>query len=164
MLRSLEPRERGDEEYYYQATDMSTEQVGGGGGRGMGGGGWALRGTHCAGRGGGVVEAAAATPHTSWPPPTRPPTLLPQKARIALAEVVELLEAAEAKAYYGLAINWQPLQALTEALLERSVLTVGPAGRSGRSPGAVRGSPPNRSLGYGRQPQGAPCLALLGAV
>jgi hypothetical protein len=23
----MEPRERGDEEYYYQATDMSTEQV-----------------------------------------------------------------------------------------------------------------------------------------
>lgn len=46
------------------------------------------------------------------------------QARIALSEVVELLEAAEAKAYYGLAINWAPLQALTEALLEQSVLTV----------------------------------------
>jgi hypothetical protein len=38
---------------------------------------------------------------------------------------VELLEAAEAKAYYGLAINWKPFQALTEALLERGVLQVG---------------------------------------
>jgi cell division protease FtsH len=37
--------------------------------------------------------------------------------------VVELLEAAEAKAYYGLAVNWAPLQALVDALLERSVLT-----------------------------------------
>ena len=27
MLRSLEPREAGDEEFYYQASDMSTEQV-----------------------------------------------------------------------------------------------------------------------------------------
>jgi hypothetical protein len=27
MLRSLEPRERGDETHYYQATDMSTEMV-----------------------------------------------------------------------------------------------------------------------------------------
>lgn len=27
MLRTLEPREAGDEEFYYQATDMSTEQV-----------------------------------------------------------------------------------------------------------------------------------------
>lgn len=39
-----------------------------------------------------------------------------------MAEVVELLEAAEAKAYYGLAINWAALAALTEALLERGVL------------------------------------------
>jgi len=40
LLRTLEPKERGDEEYYYQATDMSTEQVcmcGGGGGGGGGG-------------------------------------------------------------------------------------------------------------------------------
>jgi hypothetical protein len=27
LLRTLEPKERGDEQYYYQATDMSTEQV-----------------------------------------------------------------------------------------------------------------------------------------
>ena len=39
-----------------------------------------------------------------------------------MAEVVELLEAGEAKAYYGLAINWKPLQALVEALLDRGVL------------------------------------------
>lgn len=70
LLRSLEPKERGDEEYYYQATDMSTEQ-----------------------------------------------------ARIAMSEVIELLEAAEAKAYYGLAVNWAALQALTEELMDRSVLT-----------------------------------------
>ena len=45
-----------------------------------------------------------------------------EQARVALSEVVELLEAAEAKAYYGIAINWAPLQALTEALLDRGVL------------------------------------------
>ena len=39
-----------------------------------------------------------------------------------MAEVIELLEAGEAKAYYGLAINWKPLQALVEALLDRGVL------------------------------------------
>jgi hypothetical protein len=37
-------------------------------------------------------------------------------------QVIELLEAAEAKAYYGLAINWKPLEALSTALLERGVL------------------------------------------
>jgi len=43
---------------------------------------------------------------------------------VAMADVLELLEAAEAKAYYGLAINWKPLQALTQALLDRGVLQV----------------------------------------
>jgi hypothetical protein len=38
------------------------------------------------------------------------------------SQVIELLEAAEAKAYYGLAINWKPLEALSTALLERGVL------------------------------------------
>jgi hypothetical protein len=47
------------------------------------------------------------------------------QARVALSDVLELLEAAEAKAAYGLAINWQPLQALVTALLERGVLQVG---------------------------------------
>ena len=32
------------------------------------------------------------------------------QARVAMADVVELLEGAEAKAYYGLAVNWKPLQ------------------------------------------------------
>ncbi|KAG1666581.1 hypothetical protein FOA52_000548 [Chlamydomonas sp. UWO 241] len=45
-----------------------------------------------------------------------------EQARVALAEVLELLEAAEAKAYYGLAINWVPLQALVDALMERGVM------------------------------------------
>lgn len=45
--------------------------------------------------------------------------------------MLELLEAAEAKAMYGLAINWKPLQALTEALLERGVLQVGASGGDG---------------------------------
>lgn len=36
--------------------------------------------------------------------------------------MVELLEAAEAKAYYGLAINWAPLNALVDALLDKGVL------------------------------------------
>jgi len=47
-----------------------------------------------------------------------------EMARVAMSEVLELLEAAEAKAMYGLAINWKPLQALTEALLDRGVLQV----------------------------------------
>mmetsp|Transcript_3123 Transcript_3123/g.6809 ORF Transcript_3123/g.6809 Transcript_3123/m.6809 type:complete len:1041 (+) Transcript_3123:95-3217(+) len=68
MLRTSEPTSP-DDEYFYHATDMSTEQ-----------------------------------------------------SRVALAEVVELVEAAEAKAMYGLAINWKPLQALVEALLEQGVL------------------------------------------
>ncbi len=55
--------------------------------------------------------------------PVTPPCA-PHQARVALAEVVELLEAADAKAAYGLAINWGPLQALTEALLERGTLQV----------------------------------------
>lgn len=46
------------------------------------------------------------------------------QARVALSEVLELLEAAEAKASYGLAINWKPLQALVDALLDRGVLQV----------------------------------------
>ncbi|GIL84930.1 hypothetical protein Vretimale_9765 [Volvox reticuliferus] len=46
-----------------------------------------------------------------------------EQARVALSEVVELLEAAEAKAMYGLAMNWKPLQALTQALLDRGTLT-----------------------------------------
>jgi hypothetical protein len=47
------------------------------------------------------------------------------QARVALSDVLELLEAAEAKAAYGLAINWKPLQELVTALLERGVLQVG---------------------------------------
>ncbi|GLC69378.1 ATP-dependent zinc metalloprotease FTSH 1 [Pleodorina starrii] len=46
-----------------------------------------------------------------------------EQARVALSEVVELLEAAEAKAMYGLAMNWKPLEALTQALLDRGTLT-----------------------------------------
>ncbi len=44
---------------------------------------------------------------------------------MALHEVMELLEAAEAKALYGLGRNWGALQALTQALLDRGTLTVG---------------------------------------
>eukprot|EP00879_Flechtneria_rotunda_P028172 GHRR01030255.1.p1 GENE.GHRR01030255.1~~GHRR01030255.1.p1 ORF type:complete len:520 (+),score=209.83 GHRR01030255.1:1412-2971(+) len=69
FLRSMEPKDATEEDYYYHTTDMPTEL-----------------------------------------------------ARVALSEVLELLEAAEAKAAYGLAINWQPLQALTQALLDRGVL------------------------------------------
>lgn len=68
MLKANEPKAP-EEEMYYHATDMSTEQ-----------------------------------------------------SRVAMADVVELLEAAEAKAYYGLAINWKPLEALVQALLDRGVL------------------------------------------
>ncbi|GAB4815168.1 hypothetical protein N2152v2_002214 [Parachlorella kessleri] len=44
-------------------------------------------------------------------------------AKIAYADVEELVEGAEAKAYYGLASNYRPLQALVETLLERETLT-----------------------------------------
>jgi cell division protease FtsH len=50
---------------------------------------------------------------------------------VALSEVLEVLEAAEAKAYYGLAINWKPLQALAEALMDRGVLQVRARGGGG---------------------------------
>lgn len=46
-----------------------------------------------------------------------------EMARVAFAEVVELLEAAEAKAYYGLAMNWGALSALVDALLARGSLS-----------------------------------------
>lgn len=36
---------------------------------------------------------------------------------------MQLLEAAEAKASYGLAVNYKALEALTEALMERESLT-----------------------------------------
>ncbi|KAI3432765.1 hypothetical protein D9Q98_004305 [Chlorella vulgaris] len=44
-------------------------------------------------------------------------------AVIAFQEVEELVEAAEAKAYYGLARNYEALIALTEALIQRQSLT-----------------------------------------
>uniref|UniRef100_A0A383VRP6 AAA+ ATPase domain-containing protein n=1 Tax=Tetradesmus obliquus TaxID=3088 RepID=A0A383VRP6_TETOB len=69
LLRTLEPKDASEEEFYYHASDMPTEM-----------------------------------------------------ARVALSDVLELLEAAEAKAAYGLAINWKPLQALVDALLQRGVL------------------------------------------
>eukprot|EP00878_Enallax_costatus_P001473 GHUV01001624.1.p1 GENE.GHUV01001624.1~~GHUV01001624.1.p1 ORF type:complete len:977 (+),score=283.07 GHUV01001624.1:432-2933(+) len=69
LLRTLEPKDATEEEFYYHATDMPTEM-----------------------------------------------------ARVAMSEVLELLEAAEAKASYGLAINWKPLQALVDALMDRGVL------------------------------------------
>ncbi|WIA15942.1 hypothetical protein OEZ85_012685 [Tetradesmus obliquus] len=69
LLRTLEPKDASEEEFYYHASDMPTEM-----------------------------------------------------ARVALSDVLELLEAAEAKAAYGLAINWKPLQALVDTLLQRGVL------------------------------------------
>jgi len=45
-----------------------------------------------------------------------------EQSRVALADCIELLEAAEAKAYYGLAVNWKPLQALVTSLLDRGVM------------------------------------------
>lgn len=53
-----------------------------------------------------------------------------------MREVLELLEAAEAKAMYGLAINWKPLPVLTEALLDRRVLQVGGTVGGGADSGA----------------------------
>ncbi|MEW5306932.1 MAG: hypothetical protein WDW36_009362 [Sanguina aurantia] len=50
-----------------------------------------------------------------------------EQSRVALAEVIELLEAAEAKAYYGLAMNWKPLNALITALLERGTVNEDPS-------------------------------------
>lgn len=49
-----------------------------------------------------------------------------------MADVLELLEAGEAKAYYGLAINWKPFEALVNALLDRSALQVRVAFKLGR--------------------------------
>jgi len=43
-------------------------------------------------------------------------------ARAALQDVSELLEAAQAKAFYGLAMNWKALGALTDALCEKDTL------------------------------------------
>lgn len=102
-----------------------------------------------------VLPTHAAALHASWPTdqaaaanqaplvssclnPGRSACLLPlTQARVAMADVLELLEAAEAKAYYGLAINWKPLQALTQALLDRGVLQVRGSGVEGR-PGNAR--------------------------
>jgi len=57
---------------------------------------------------------------------------------VALSEVLELLEAAEAKASYGLAINWKALEALTQALLDRGVLQVSWGISGWSSSGAAR--------------------------
>jgi cell division protease FtsH len=45
-----------------------------------------------------------------------------EQIRAAQGEVVDLLEAAEAKAYYCLAVNWPALRALSDALLESGTL------------------------------------------
>ncbi|KAG1670583.1 hypothetical protein FOA52_012156 [Chlamydomonas sp. UWO 241] len=45
-----------------------------------------------------------------------------EQARIGMAEIISLLEAGEAKAYYGLATNWRPLLALADALESRGSL------------------------------------------
>ncbi|KAL6745073.1 P-loop containing nucleoside triphosphate hydrolase protein, partial [Haematococcus lacustris] len=45
-----------------------------------------------------------------------------EQGRVAMLDVLEVLESAEAKAYYGLATNWKGLQALTNALLDQGVL------------------------------------------
>lgn len=52
-----------------------------------------------------------------WPDPT-PPLLLPPRCA-----TLQLVEAAEAKAYYGLASNYSALLALSDALYERESLT-----------------------------------------
>lgn len=136
LLRSLEPAERDDQPYYYHASDMSTEQA-----RCVAD--WAPRAAahwtsitrayvrcsvrkqrsfcrHHDRRGRSDVGAAALRSSQKLKPRCTPPT---NTHRVAMAEVVELLEGAEAKAYYGLAINWKPLGALTQALLERGVLS-----------------------------------------
>lgn len=71
--------------------------------------------------------------------------LSPLQARVSLSEVVELLDAAEAKAMYGLAINWKPLEALTQALLDRGSLTV----RRARGRAVLEGVSYNREVSYG---------------
>lgn len=43
-------------------------------------------------------------------------------ARAALQDVTELIEAAQAKAFYGLALNWRPLSALVDALMSKDTL------------------------------------------
>ncbi|BDA40994.1 ATP-dependent zinc metalloprotease FTSH, chloroplastic [Coccomyxa sp. Obi] len=44
-------------------------------------------------------------------------------AAIALTDIEELVEGAEAKAFYGLAVNYKPLQALVERLLVKETLS-----------------------------------------
>ena len=44
-------------------------------------------------------------------------------ARIALQEVTQLIEAAEAKAFYCLAVNYSTLESLYQALLDKEVLS-----------------------------------------
>jgi len=76
-----------------------------------------------------------------------------EQARTALADVLDLLESAEAKAMYGLAVNWQPLQALTTALLERGVLQGREVAHILESHGVVHYPDPFTS-GFGWDPSG----------
>lgn len=78
---------------------------------------------------------------------------------MALAEVVELLDAAEAKAMYGLAINWRALQALTQALLDRGTITVGrrrggDGGKGGLGEEEVQEAEDGEEVEWGRRRNG----------
>jgi hypothetical protein len=48
------------------------------------------------------------------------------------------MDGAEAKAYYGLAVNYRPLEALIERLLVKETLTGGEVGRRARAPCALQ--------------------------
>ncbi|KAG2437047.1 hypothetical protein HYH02_011309 [Chlamydomonas schloesseri] len=77
-----------------------------------------------------------------------------EQARVALAEVVELLDAAEAKAMYGLAINWKALQALTQALLDRGTITGKEVAHILESNGVIH-FPDPYTTGFGWDPDGS---------
>ncbi|GFR51495.1 hypothetical protein Agub_g13859, partial [Astrephomene gubernaculifera] len=77
-----------------------------------------------------------------------------EQARVALSEVVELLDAAEAKAMYGLAVNWGPLEALTQALLDRGTLTGKEVSYILESNGVIHFPDPNLT-GFGWDPDGS---------
>jgi cell division protease FtsH len=77
-----------------------------------------------------------------------------EQIRAAQAEVIDLLEAAEAKAYYCLAVNWPALRALSDALLENGTLDGRSVGRVLEAAGVVRFPDPYLSgFGWGAEGQ-----------
>jgi cell division protease FtsH len=77
-----------------------------------------------------------------------------EQIRAAQGEVVDMLEAAEAKAYYCLAVNWPALRALSDALLENGTLDGRAVSRVLEGAGVVRFPDPYLSgFGWGKEGQ-----------